>query len=125
MTTLTRTGKEFSTPTVSDYLKDSILLMLKDGKENAVTGKELAKRLGERGDRRIRLAIRELIHDGVPIASTVTGEPKGYFVAVNDSEAREYVGSLTSRLREDHERISDFERASKLKGARPGQLALV
>jgi len=51
--------------------------------------------LGE-DDRAIRLAIEDLIDDGLPIVSA-TEPPAGYFVPLTLDEAREYTQSLRSR----------------------------
>lgn len=106
-------------------LTDRVLARLRRGRESAITGKELAQYLGERDDRRVRLAIRDLIHSGHPVASAVTGEPKGYFLCQDQEEAQEYCANLTARIREDAARLQDFQRAAQLTGARPGQLSLV
>ncbi len=39
-----------------------------EGPERAITGKELASIFGRKDDRAIRLIIRELIAEGVPVA---------------------------------------------------------
>ena len=44
---------------------------LKTGRRSAITGKRIAHTLGQSDDRKIRLMIRELIAEGVPIASSV------------------------------------------------------
>lgn len=111
-----------------EYLRKHLVIVLQShkGRAAAITSRGLAAAMGiKHDDRRIRLIIRELIADGIPIASAVSGEPKGYFIVKTQDEAREYVASLTARIREDSSRLRDFEIASQLKGARPGQLALI
>jgi len=78
------------------------------GRDQAVTGMELAKRLGHRNDREIRQVIRELIAEGLPVASCGAG----YFLATSYAEAREYADSLKGRLIEDALRRRDFRRAA-------------
>lgn len=92
--------------------KQEVLYQLSHGKSKAVTGKLLAKRLGQKDDRTIRLAIRELIHDGVAVASSVGGPP-GFYLIESREEAEEYMAALKSRLVEDALRRSDFKRASR------------
>jgi len=82
-----------------------------EGRDRTITGKELARLLGCRDDRGIRHIIRELITDGLPVAST-TGHPAGYFLPVSYQEAREYTDSLKDRLIEDARRRRDFRRAA-------------
>jgi hypothetical protein len=52
-------------------LKERLLNILQQhqGRDNPITGKELARLLNQNDDRKIRLLIRELIAEGVPIAS--------------------------------------------------------
>jgi len=78
------------------------------GRDRAITGMELAKRLNQRDDRRIRILIRELIEEDLPVASC----GKGYFIPNSYQEAREYADSLKGRLIEDALRRRDFRRAA-------------
>ena len=94
-------------------LKIEVHRLLGFGKENARTGKSLAKTLGFRDDRSIRLVIRELIADRVPVAASVN-PPHGYFIANNLEEATEYMKGLRKRLIEDALRRRDFKRASRV-----------
>ncbi len=82
------------------------------GKAKARTGKELASVLGLRDDRFVRLAIRELIADKVPIASSVS-PPMGYFIVNSPEEAEEYMQNLKSRLVENAYRRRDFKLAAR------------
>ena len=70
-----------------------ILAALRVGRANAITGSSLARRFGEPDDRKIRAVIRELIHEGHPIASSVS-EPMGYYLVANGDEAFEYIRTL-------------------------------
>lgn len=81
------------------------------GRHRAITGLELAKMLGQRDDRKIRLIILELIENGLPVAST-TKQPAGYFIPISYQEAREYEATLKSRLINDALRRRDFRRAA-------------
>ena len=94
-----------------------------EGRDRAITGKELAKMLGHRDDREIRQVIRALIKDGLPVAST-TRPPAGYFLVTSYEEAREYANSIKGRLIEDALRRRDFRRAADchLKPAAQGRL---
>lgn len=93
-------------------IAESVLRLLRQGHQNAITGKELAKRLGESDDRRVRQSIRALIADGVPVASSVR-HPYGFYIANNLNEATEYMKVLRSRLVEDAYRWRDFKRATR------------
>jgi len=99
--------------TANHTLKTDVRSLLKYGRENAVTGKELAKTLGYPNDRVIRQTIRELIADSVPIASSVN-PPCGFFIIKNPEEATKYLSVLRSRLVEDAYRRRDFKRASRV-----------
>lgn len=99
--------------TTNHTLKTDVRSLLKYGRENAVTGKELAKTLGYPNDRVIRQAIRELIADSVPIAAS-TINPCGYFITKNEEEATKYLAVLRGRLVEDAYRRRDYKLASRV-----------
>lgn len=98
--------------TNNNTLKTDVRSLLKYGRENAVTGKELAKILGYPNDRVIRLAIRELIKGKVPVAAS-TVNPSGYFIIKTDEEATKYLAVLRSRLVQDAYRRRDIKRATR------------
>ena len=77
-----------------------------EGRGRAITGKELAGMLGQRDDRKVRLVIRELIAEGLPVISA-TESPAGYYLAASINEVREYADGLRSRLIEDARRRRD------------------
>lgn len=91
-------------------LRKRVLDALGRGRRNAITGSELARILGERDDRKIRVLIRELIAEGVPIASSVS-EPMGFYIVANEYEAADYIRVLNERIKEDTTRLRDFEKA--------------
>ncbi len=84
-----------------------------EGPERAITGKELASIFGRKDDRAIRLIIRELIAEGLPVAS-LTDRPYGYFVVTNRQQAEDYALSIKGRLINDALRRRDFRRAADL-----------
>ena len=87
------------------------ILLRHEGEGKAVIGRELAKMFGLKDDRRVRLAIRDLIKDGLPIAAN-TESPAGYFVVNTRQEADRYASSIRSRLISDAIRRRDFRRAA-------------
>lgn len=89
------------------------VLLRHEGKNRAITGRELATIVGHRDDRQVRLAIRELITDGLPVASS-TESPAGYFIVATRQEAENYAASIRSRLIEDALRRRDFRRAADM-----------
>lgn len=91
-------------------LRKAVLERLKRGRRNALRGKELARELRQPDDRKIRLVIRELISEGVPVASAVS-EPMGFYIVANEHEAADYIRVLKERIREDTARLQDFEKA--------------
>ncbi len=91
-------------------LRKSVLTNLCHGRHSAIKGGDLARRLGQSNDRKIRLVIRELIAEGVPIASSVT-EPMGFYIVNNEHEAAQYIRVLKERIKEDGARLDDFLRA--------------
>jgi len=91
-------------------LKSDVLSLLRHGKENARTGKSLARTLGFSEDREVRIAIRELIADRVPVAAS----SHGYYIATSSDEAIQYMKVLRSRLVNDAYRRRDFKLASRV-----------
>lgn len=100
------------------------ILQLSRGKAKAVTGKDLARIMGEPNDRLIRKEIRELIAQGYPIASS-TEQPYGYFMVDTPEEAEQYLKQLKSRLVEDAYRRRDFKKAAAKALSKEKQLALL
>ena len=87
------------------------ILLRHEGQAQAITGRELANIFTLRDDRRVRLIIRELITEGIPIASS-TEAPAGYFTVATRQEANQYALSIRSRLISDAIRRRDFRRAA-------------
>jgi hypothetical protein len=88
------------------------VLQLHRGKARAITGKDLARIMGDPDDRRIRKEIRGLIAEGYPIAAS-TEMPHGYFMAETPQEVEQYLKQLKGRLVEDAYRRRDFKKAAK------------
>ena len=107
-------------PSTSAELKQEVRLLLRYGKEHARTGDELAKVLGFKDDRPVRLAIRKLIAEGLPVAAS----GNGYFIASSLDEAIEYMRTLKGRLVNDAYRRRDFKRASR-EILQPHQMVLI
>lgn len=76
--------------------KLQVLHSLKTGKENALSGKVLATRLGERDTRHIRLAIQDLIEDGYPIVGLSS---HGYFIADNVEDCKDNLTVLMNYIK--------------------------
>lgn len=91
-------------------LKSAVLNQLSQGKENALTGKLLAQRLGMKDTRAIREAILELITDGHPICSS-PHEPHGYFIAQTPEEITESLKVLRSYGKNIFLHYRDLKRA--------------
>ncbi len=104
-------------------LKADVRSLLWYGKEHAKKGKDIAKVLGFSNDRVVRLAIRELIADGLPIISSVH-PPYGYYIADNPEEIIEHLGELRHRALEVLGRYKDLKLASR-EILQPCQLGLL
>ena len=87
------------------------LLLRHEGEAQAITGRELAAIFKLNDDRRVRLTIRDLITEGLPVAAN-TETPAGYFIVTTRREAERYAGSIRSRLIKDALRRRDFRRAA-------------
>jgi len=107
-------------PSTNAELKQEVRSLLRYGKENAQTGSKLATVLGFKDDRPVRLAIRDLIAEGLPVAAS----GNGYFIASSLDEATEYMRNLKSRLVNDAYRRRDFKLASR-EILQPHQMALI
>ena len=101
-------------------LKQEVRNLLRYGKEHARTGSQMATVLGFKDDRPVRLAIRDLIAEGLPVAAS----GKGYFIASSLDEATEYMKNLKGRLVKDAYRRRDFKLASR-DILQPHQMALI
>lgn len=82
------------------------ILLRHEGRGTAIKSRELA-RIVECEERKVRLMIRALIRDGLPVASS-TEAPAGYFVVATRQEVSDYAASLRNRLIEDAVRRRDF-----------------
>ena len=105
-------------------LKPAILRCLRHGKAQAITGRRLAELLGQHDDRKIRLAIRVLIAEGVPIASSVHAPHLGFYIVSTPDEAAEYEAVMTARISQDSARQRDFRRAVERVYGEGHQIAL-
>lgn len=103
-------------------LPDRIMAILSEhrGSGNAITGLRIAKRLGYRNDRKVRLVIQQLIAEGKPIAASVS-EPVGYYLVQTRDEAEAYAAVLRSRATKTFERMRDFQRAIEVEFGVPYQ----
>lgn len=97
-------------------MDNSIKLRLKavlskhEGKENAIKRRELRQLLNYKDDRQMRLIIRELIAEGLPVISTTSG----YYIPLNQQELRDGIAFLKAYLIEDAKRMRDLKRAGSL-----------
>ena len=93
---------------MSSYTKSSILYVIKSHtKENPIKSREIKEKLGC-SDVKIREAVHELrTVDNFPICSG----SKGYFYALDISEARHTINHLRSRAREMFDAAEGMEKA--------------
>lgn len=112
-----------TTMATKEELRRELPHVLGASRQSAVRGTVLADRFGYRDDRTIRAVIRELIADGLPVASETT-PPAGFFIATTQEEVMAYAKALRDRLIEDAKRRRDFLRAAKAVRY-PGQLPLI
>jgi hypothetical protein len=98
------------TPVESSELPGRILAILLECRTNKrrITGAQLARRLGYRNDRKIRVVIGQLVLKGHLILSSVR-VPYGYYLAESKSEIETYIATEFSRLREQHARIKAIQ----------------
>ena len=77
-------------------LKEATLSLLGKGKSNAIPGRILAERLQEKDTRKIRLAIQELVAQGIPVIGLAT---HGYFIAETPTECKENLETIMSYIK--------------------------
>ena len=73
----------------------TIAELLTEGKENAITGRELCEVLKING-RELMIAVEQERRAGTPICAS-TSDPPGYYLARNKHEMKEYCDSLYRR----------------------------
>lgn len=82
-------------PETKEDLQTAILRQLREGKANAIKGKVLAARLGEKDTRHIRMEFIHLIGKGHRI---VGNSQNGYYIATTKEECREGLDFIMSYL---------------------------
>ena len=96
--------------------KRRLLMSIGKGRQQAITGKELAYHCrydADGSDRMTRKMIGLLIEEGYPIAAS-TSKPMGYYLAETKQEVNDYAQTIRSRLIKDAIRRRDFLRASRV-----------
>ena len=95
-------------------LKDQLKAILSrhEGRLQAITSRELSGVTGQ-PDRTIRLAIGELLDEGVPICAS-TQPPAGYFLVSNLQEKADYEKTMKSRIIGDAHRLKMFKHSAAL-----------
>lgn len=113
--------KKFTlTPREARELPPKVLTILRAhvGMENAIFADEIAQQCNYRDDRKIRIAIRELIRQGHVIASDTVN---GYCIARTREEAEATLAITKSRALEDFDRCKDLASAMERKFGVPYQ----
>jgi len=100
-----------------------VLYCLQHGADRAKTSRWLKEQTGL-PNRDIRHAIRELIAEGYPVASSSDGWKGGYYIASTKEEAEGCMAETKSRIIELCIRQRDFKRATR-SIREPGQLPLL
>ena len=109
----------------SHPLHPAILGCLRHGEAQAITCRRLASACGGLGvdERKVRLAIKELIGEGYPVASLVD-PPYGYFLVSSWAEAERYRAQMTARMGEMGARMRAFDKAAELHLGQGRQMAM-
>ena len=80
------------------------------GRGMAITSRELSDLTGQ-PDRAIRLAIEDLLDEGMPICAS-TKRPAGYFIVSTLQEKTEYEQTMKSRIIGNAHRLKLFKRSA-------------
>jgi len=102
------------TPVEESELPQRVMEILRrcSRERQAITGARIARQLGYRNDRKVRVTIRQLIADGQPIVASVS-KPFGYRLIASREEAEAYLKTLRSRAVKTFERLRDVQRAAE------------
>jgi hypothetical protein len=97
--------------------EQSVLSILRahQGRANAITGNDIAAKLGHRGKyayRPVQEVIRGLKRQGHLIVAAVDDEPKGYFIAATAAEWQRYGASFISRATDIWQTARTMEKAA-------------
>lgn len=79
--------------------KQGVFSVLNVGVENAIDALSLVRILGFKDRRELSRQIELERRDGYPICASVSGEHRGYYLAANETELRQYITSLDRRIR--------------------------
>ena len=97
-----------SLPQSSDYINNPLYNLIPLGRENARTAKELTEAMGYNHWRDVTKEINHLRNAGAVICAA--GEkPAGYFRPRDPDEARHFVSSMHSRIREIRSAVKSAE----------------
>lgn len=77
-----------------------IMQLLLEGKENAITAKEICDVLGISDTRTVTIEISRLRLAGAPICANTGSIYPGYYIAANSGELEIYLRSLAKRIKE-------------------------
>jgi len=97
--------------------------VLEVGLDHAQKSKDISSLCGL-PERDVRLVIRKLIEDGIPVASSTDGWSGGFFITATREEADAYIADMRSRIVEIAKRLRDYKRAAR-SILNPGQLPLI
>ncbi len=95
-------------------LQTRILEKLEIGHDNALPLKELCKRLDTRNERKVRLAIEDMRHDGYLIL-VAPDPPFGYFLCETQNEFDAFHSYIRSRIIDEALILRDLKLAAKKK----------
>jgi hypothetical protein len=90
--------------------KSRVLAIIRQhqGHDHAIRAMDLARELGLTDDRKVQLAIEDLIEEGTPVCSSCS-HPMGYYLPVSAEEAEEYKRQLRSRAIGNYHRYKNFK----------------
>ena len=97
--------------------------VLEVGLDKAKKSKAIAQLL-DIPEREVRLAVRQLIEDGIPVASSTDGMTGGFYITKDRKEAEAYITGMRSRIKEIARRMRDYKIAAR-PILYPGQLPLI
>lgn len=113
------------TPSETQQFGEQILALLRQARAAnlRITGAQIAARLEQPNDRKIRIVIQQLIERGELIAAS-NHEPFGYFLIEDPHDATIYEATLRSRAHKTLKRLRDFRKAFGRKFGYAQQLPL-
>ena len=102
-----------ATDSIYDFITDmgAVASVLCEGRENALTGREICRILGLNDTRDVTVLVEVERRGGVPICATTNSEKPGYFLPETPEELAAYNRSLRRRIKNIAQTLDAMEKS--------------